>query len=157
MRARALRYGTECTLSYLDLLEHVLVVSGAWAGPGKSSFRSRAPFPRADPLERGSGSTGEAGMGLRGRVSCIALPSTRCRCRLGGAAVRIQKSPALPLHQRGKTSMEEGGRRVGQAEPPLIKGQEVPFGRLQSIPRGQSHTSHSDKLEKKSPVLQVTY
>lgn len=26
VRARALRYGTECTLSYLDLLEHVLVV-----------------------------------------------------------------------------------------------------------------------------------
>ncbi|KAM5242089.1 talin-2 isoform 2-T6 [Hipposideros larvatus] len=26
VRARALRYGTECTLSYLDLLEHVLVI-----------------------------------------------------------------------------------------------------------------------------------
>lgn len=33
VRARALRYGTECTLSYLDLLEHVLVVSGG-RGPG---------------------------------------------------------------------------------------------------------------------------
>lgn len=26
VRTRALRYGTECTLGYLDLLEHVLVV-----------------------------------------------------------------------------------------------------------------------------------
>lgn len=26
MRSRALRYGTECALGYLDLLEHVLVV-----------------------------------------------------------------------------------------------------------------------------------
>lgn len=32
VRTRALRYGTECTLGYLDLLEHVLVVSSAWLG-----------------------------------------------------------------------------------------------------------------------------
>ncbi|MBV94799.1 Talin-2, partial [Eschrichtius robustus] len=58
VRTRALRYGTECTLGYLDLLEHVLV-------------------------------------------------HARYKCSLEGGAVRIQKSLAVSLHQRGKTSVEE--------------------------------------------------
>lgn len=36
VRTRALRYGTECTLGYLDLLEHVLVVRRGMGRVGQS-------------------------------------------------------------------------------------------------------------------------
>lgn len=107
MRARALRYGTECTLSYLDLLEHVLVVSGVRDGAGEALVPEQTILSLGEPLlEHCSGSTCEAGTG---NVSRLLLPQhTGHKCGLGEAAVRIQRSLALRVHQRGKASVEEG-------------------------------------------------
>lgn len=49
VRARALRYGTECTLSYLDLLEHVLVVSGGVGRAGEELTGADHPFLEQTP------------------------------------------------------------------------------------------------------------
>ncbi|NP_001395230.1 talin-2 isoform 6 [Mus musculus] len=52
VRTRALRYGTECTLGYLDLLEHVLV--GHLFQKWHSVTTSRALLPATDIFSHGS-------------------------------------------------------------------------------------------------------
>lgn len=74
MRSRALRYGTECTLGYLDLLEHVLVVRKGmgWAGAGEELIRVQRVSSSGKPLlEHCTGSTCKAGTRLSQTASGI--------------------------------------------------------------------------------------
>ncbi|TKC44899.1 hypothetical protein EI555_003371, partial [Monodon monoceros] len=67
VRTRALRYGTECTLGYLDLLEHVLVVRRVMgqARAGEELIRVQSVLSSGKPLlEHRAGSTCKAGTGL---------------------------------------------------------------------------------------------
>lgn len=88
MRTRALRYGTECTLGYLDLLEHVLVVRRAVGRAGAGEEPSIFSLGKSH-LELHANSTYEARTRLsRKAQSHIALLQlTRYRCRLEGGAI----------------------------------------------------------------------
>lgn len=71
-----MRYGTECTLGYLDLLEHVLVVRRGigWARAGEELSQMQPMLSSGKYLiEHCAGSPYASGAGLSWKVSSIAL------------------------------------------------------------------------------------
>ena len=91
MRTRALRYGTECTLGYLDLLEHVLVVRRGVGRAGAGEELSILSLGKSH-LELHASSTCKARTRLSQKASHNSLLQlTRYRCRLKRGAIQIQK------------------------------------------------------------------
>lgn len=91
-------------------------------------------------------------------------PSTpRYKLGLGEAAVRIQKSLAVPLHQSGNTGIKQRhkvggtGRAItGKVSGGPIRKTPVHPARTEKVPKRATPASMTSE-EKISPMLQVTY